>query len=65
MKGRGPKARSRLILTIATSQIYFANLNPVQGRKQSRERPVLALSFDTINLSWMSFPISGFTPTLP
>ena len=30
-------------------QIYFVNLNPVKGREQSGERPVLILSIDAIN----------------
>ena len=34
-------------MTIARSQIYFVNLNPVQGREQAGERPVLVLSIDT------------------
>ena len=29
--------------------IYFVNLNPVQGREQAGHRPVLVLSIDTIN----------------
>lgn len=31
------------------SQIYFVDLNPVQGREQAGERPVLVLSIDAIN----------------
>jgi mRNA interferase MazF len=38
-------------MTIARSQIYFVNLNPVQGREQAGERPVLVLSIDIINQS--------------
>ena len=30
-------------------EIYFVNLNPVQGREQAGQRPVLVLSIDTIN----------------
>jgi mRNA interferase MazF len=30
-------------------QIYFVNLNPVQGKEQSGARPVLILSVDEIN----------------
>jgi mRNA interferase MazF len=30
--------------------IYFVNLNPVQGREQAGQRPVLVLSVDAINL---------------
>jgi mRNA interferase MazF len=29
--------------------IYFVNLNPVQGREQSGQRPVLIISNDSIN----------------
>jgi mRNA interferase MazF len=36
-------------MTIQRSQIYFVNLNPVQGREQAGDRPVLVLSVDTIN----------------
>ncbi len=36
-------------MSIQRSQIYFVNLNPVQGREQAGERPVLVLSIDTIN----------------
>lgn len=38
-------------MTIARAQIYFVNLNPVQGREQAGERPVLVLSIDAINQS--------------
>jgi mRNA interferase MazF len=34
---------------IQRSEIYFVNLNPVQGREQSGARPVLVLSIDAIN----------------
>ena len=30
-------------------EIYFVNLNPVQGREQAGTRPVLILSIDAIN----------------
>jgi len=30
-------------------EIYFVNLNPVQGREQAGSRPVLVLSVDDIN----------------
>ena len=36
-------------MTIKRGQIYFVNLNPVQGREQAGTRPVLVLSIDTIN----------------
>src|SRR6266516_6627882 len=36
-------------MTIQRGQIYFVNLNPVQGREQAGQRPVLILSIDTIN----------------
>ena len=29
--------------------IYFVNLNPVQGREQAGQRPVLVLSIEAIN----------------
>src|SRR5712692_10590144 len=31
------------------SDVYFVNLNPVQGREQAGQRPVLVLSIDAIN----------------
>ncbi|MGI2906561.1 MULTISPECIES: type II toxin-antitoxin system PemK/MazF family toxin [Tolypothrichaceae] len=36
-------------MSIERGQIYFVNLNPVQGREQAGTRPVLVLSIDTIN----------------
>lgn len=36
-------------MNIQRGQIYFINLNPVQGREQSGQRPVLVLSIDDIN----------------
>src|SRR5881296_3484695 len=30
-------------------EIYFVNLNPVHGREQAGQRPVLVLSIDAIN----------------
>jgi len=36
-------------MPIQRGQIYFVNLNPVQGRKQAGSRPVLVLSIDSIN----------------
>jgi mRNA interferase MazF len=36
-------------MSIQRGEIYFVNLNPVQGREQAGERPVLVLSIDTIN----------------
>jgi mRNA interferase MazF len=36
-------------VTIKRGEIYFVNLNPVQGREQSRQRPVLVISTDMIN----------------
>ena len=34
---------------IKRGEIYFVNLNPVKGREQSGQRPVLVLSIDSIN----------------
>ena len=34
---------------IRRGDIYFVDLNPVQGREQSGRRPVLVLSIDAIN----------------
>jgi mRNA interferase MazF len=34
---------------IQRGEIYFVNLNPIQGREQAGHRPVLVLSVDTIN----------------
>jgi mRNA interferase MazF len=36
-------------MTIRRGEIYFVNLNPVQGREQAGQRPVLVLSIDEIN----------------
>ena len=36
-------------MNIQRGEIYFVNLNPVQGREQAGERPVLVLSIDAIN----------------
>jgi mRNA interferase MazF len=36
-------------MNIQRGQIYFVNLNPVQGREQSGKRPMLILSIDAIN----------------
>jgi mRNA interferase MazF len=36
-------------MTIQRGEIYFINLNPVQGREQAGQRPVLVLSIDAIN----------------
>jgi mRNA interferase MazF len=36
-------------MMVQRGEMYFVNLNPVQGRKQAGERPVLILSNDIIN----------------
>jgi mRNA interferase MazF len=36
-------------MPIRRGEIYFLNLNPVQGREQAGQRPVLVLSIDAIN----------------
>ncbi|GAP98268.1 type II toxin-antitoxin system PemK/MazF family toxin [Leptolyngbya sp. NIES-2104] len=36
-------------MSIRRGEIYFVNLNPVQGREQAGKRPVLVLSIDAIN----------------
>ena len=36
-------------MAVQRGEIYFVNLNPVQGREQSGHRPVLVLSVDAIN----------------
>ncbi len=36
-------------MSIQRGAIYFVNLNPVQGREQAGQRPVLVLSIDSIN----------------
>src|SRR5207247_7350295 len=38
-----------VVMPIQRGDIYFVNLNPVQGREQAGQRPVLVLSIDTIN----------------
>jgi len=34
---------------ISRGQVYFASLDPIQGREQSGRRPVLVISSDAIN----------------
>jgi mRNA interferase MazF len=36
-------------MSVERGQIYFVNLNPVQGREQAGDRPVLVLSVNSIN----------------
>lgn len=36
-------------MAIQRGEIYFVNLNPVTGREQAGQRPVLVLSIDAIN----------------
>ena len=36
-------------MPIQRGDIYFVNLNPVKGREQAGQRPVLVLSIDAIN----------------
>jgi mRNA interferase MazF len=36
-------------VSIQRGQIYFVNLNPVEGREQAGTRPVLILSIDALN----------------
>jgi mRNA interferase MazF len=36
-------------MAIQRGEIYFVDLNPVQGREQAGNRPVLVLSIDAIN----------------
>ncbi len=36
-------------MAIQRGEIYFVNLNPVQGREQAGRRPVLVLSRDAMN----------------
>ena len=36
-------------MSIKRGEIYFVDLNPVQGREQAGQRPVLVLSVDAIN----------------
>lgn len=36
-------------MAIRRGEIYFVNLNPVQGREQAGQRPVLVISVDLIN----------------
>jgi mRNA interferase MazF len=36
-------------MTVQRGEIYFVDLNPVQGREQAGNRPVLVLSIDAIN----------------
>ncbi|NEP19838.1 MAG: type II toxin-antitoxin system PemK/MazF family toxin [Leptolyngbya sp. SIO4C1] len=36
-------------MSIYRGEIYFVDLNPVQGREQAGKRPILVLSVDAIN----------------
>jgi mRNA interferase MazF len=36
-------------MTVKRGEIYFVDLNPVQGREQSGQRPVLVISTDIVN----------------
>jgi mRNA interferase MazF len=36
-------------MAILRGEIYFVDLNPVQGREQAGRRPVLVISIDAIN----------------
>ena len=36
-------------MAVQRGETYFVNLNPVQGREQAGNRPVLVLSIDAIN----------------
>lgn len=36
-------------MAIERGEIYFVNLNPVEGHEQAGQRPVLVLSIDAIN----------------
>jgi mRNA interferase MazF len=36
-------------MAVQRGEIYFVDLNPVQGREQAGQRPVLVLSADAIN----------------
>jgi mRNA interferase MazF len=36
-------------MSVQRGEIYFVDLNPVQGREQAGRRPVLVLSADAIN----------------
>jgi mRNA interferase MazF len=37
-------------MSIQRGEIYFVDLNPVQGREQAGQRPVLVLSINSINM---------------
>ena len=37
------------MMAIHRGEIYFVNLNPVEGREQAGQRPVLVLSINDIN----------------
>jgi len=36
-------------VTIYRGEIYFVNLNPIQGKEQAGTRPVLVISIDALN----------------
>ena len=36
-------------MSIQRGDIYFVNLNPIQGKEQAGNRPVLVLSIDALN----------------
>jgi mRNA interferase MazF len=44
-------------MPVTRGDIYLVNLNPVKGREQAGQRPVLVLSIDAIN----RLPLSGMS----
>jgi mRNA interferase MazF len=36
-------------MSVMRGDVYFVNLNPIQGREQAGHRPVLVVSIDAIN----------------
>ena len=46
-------------MSLEGGQIYFVSLNPVKGREQAGERPVLILSIDAINLLPLVVTVMG------
>ena len=48
-------------MAVQRGDIYFVNLNPVQGREQAGRRPVLVLSINAINQ--LPFVVTGVVGT--
>ena len=48
-------------MSVQRGEIYFVNLNPVQGREQAGRRPVLVISADIQSIATRSLEIAADT----